>query len=719
MGKFKLAIGIHNHQPVGNFDHVIDEAHNKAYKPFIELFKEFPKLKLSLHQSGILWKWQQDRYSNYFDEVQQLIYDGRIELMTGGFYEPVLPSIPDRDKIEQINMLGRYSDGRFAYDTRGLWLTQRVWEPHLPFILKAAGVDYVPVDDTHFLYAGFEQNQLKGVFITEEEGATIKLLPIQKQLRYLIPFGTVEEIIEELKAQAEINPGGLAIYADDGEKFGVWPKTHEHCYKDGWLKDFFQALSDNSDWLEVITLEEAARTKPVGRAYLPSASYSEMLHWALPPIAFSEYEDFEKYLKDKKIFKKYGRFVRGGHWRGFIAKYDETNMMHKRMLMVSEMLDQYIKRTGQKYGRADEAKNFLFAGQCNCAYWHGVFGGLYLPHLRSAIYENLIKAENRLLEPLDKVHKDTVDYDCDGYNEAIITTNKYKAIIKQFDGGILAELDNREFAFNVTDTLRRRKEGYHWKLAEAQLDNEKSGVESKSIHDIVLTKEKGLEKVITDDWHMKRCFIDHFLTDDTDIKKFASGIYGDNGDFVLEPYSLELSNDPGQVRLKRDGKLWLPDGVRKLSIEKSYYFTPESDVININYALTSDEDISGLKFAVESNFNLLAGHADDRYIMFDGERPKKSFLDSQNSCKGCTSVQLRDDYKGFVIGLLSDKEIEFWQTPLFTVSLSEGGFEKVYQGTTILSIFNIDLKKGVPYELSLLLYTGSPDNMPPRMTRKA
>ena len=34
----------------------------------------------------------------------------------------------------------------------------------------------------------------------------------------------------------------------------------------------------------------------------------------------------------------------------------------------------------------EQARTALYRGQCNCAYWHGAFGGVYLPHLRNAIY---------------------------------------------------------------------------------------------------------------------------------------------------------------------------------------------------------------------------------------------------------------------------------------------------------------------------------------------
>jgi alpha-amylase len=722
MERFKLAIGIHNHQPIGNFDSVFDEAHNNSYMPFLKIFEQFDKLKLSLHQSGILWKWQEKTYPQYFDMIQQLIYDDRLELMTGGFFEPILPSIPDRDKLGQIEMLSRYLEGRFGSDPTGLWVTERVWEPHLPKILNSAGVQYVPLDDTHFLYSGFELNQLKGVFVTEEEGATVRLLPIQKRLRYLIPFGTVDEVIDELKTQADINPGGLAVYADDGEKFGVWPKTYEHCYQDGWLEKLFKALSVNSDWLEVITLAEAARTRPVGRAYLPSASYAEMLHWALPSTAFVEYEELEEWLKKNNKTEQYGRFVRGGHWRGFMAKYDETNMMHKRMLMVSDMVDQFAGEYPEKRETIDKARQNLYAAQCNCAYWHGVFGGLYLPHLRKAIYENLIRAEKFLIPSLDKVDERVFDYDNDGHDEIVVTTNKYTSIIKPSSGGMLVELDNREAAINLTDILRRRKEGYHRKLEKAQLDTEEvpANENTASIHDLVLTKEEGLDKILADDWHAKHCFIDHFLPDDINIDKFADGQCGDNGDFVLEPWIYDRGGKgkaPGMIKLIRNGKLWLPDNVVPLEIRKTFFFGKDSEVITVNYVLTSGEDLNGLRFAVENNFNLLAGHADDRFVLYDNNPDSREYLDAVVGKKNCTSVQMHDQWLNLAIVLMLDHTAEIWQTPIFTVSLSEGGFEKVYQGTSLLTIFELNIKKNIPLELSLMLFSGRPENMPPRMAR--
>ncbi len=716
MGKFRLAIGLHNHQPVGNFDHIFEEAHNQAYSPFIKLLQQYENIRLSLHQSGILWNWQEENHPEYLQMVKKLVDQKRIELMTGGFYEPILPSIPDRDKKGQIELLNKYLKNKFNVEPTGLWLTERVWEPHLPKTLKQSGVQYLPIDDTHFLYAGFQHEDLKGVFVTEEEGYQIKLLPIQKKLRYLIPFGKIEEVINELKKQAEINPEGMAIYADDGEKFGSWPGTFQHCYTEKWLEELFAALEYNNDWLEVCPLGEAAITEPVGRAYLQSASYAEMLHWSLPPKAYVEFEDFENWLKDSGKITEYGRFVRGGHWRGFLGKYPESNLMHKRMLSVSAKLSEYEKTNPDNFETINEAREQLYAGQCNCAYWHGVFGGLYLPHLRSAIFENLIGAEKLISElPRDDTKTEVSDYDCDGFDEITVTTNKFISVIKPSTGGSMVELNCLESNFNPTDILNRRKEGYHRKLSSAVIDGIENENGSNSIHDSMKAKESGLENILAEDWYLRRCFIDHFLGNDVNIDNFLSAKFFDSGNFVLEPYQHVKDSAPGIIDLRRFGHFQQNNIFKAIRIDKRYHFSLDSEAISVNYCLTAlNEDISDVRFAVENNFNFQAGHADDRYILFNGQKIGDGYLDATVVRPKNHSIIMQDDWRKFAVAMMVDKTAEVWQGPINTVSLSEGGFEKVYQGTSLIHLFNLLLKKGEPTEISFLLFAGNPKTMPPR-----
>ncbi|MCK4428203.1 MAG: DUF1925 domain-containing protein, partial [candidate division Zixibacteria bacterium] len=502
MKKLKFAFAIHNHQPIGNFEHVFESAYTCCYLPFLEILEKRPHFKISVHFSGILLEWISDHHPETLDKIKALVEKNQVEMMTGGYYEPILPTIPDCDKIGQIQKLSQFIQEEFNTNPVGMWLAERVWEPHLPKPISEAGVKYTIVDDSHFKYSGLTEEELLGYFITEELGHSLNLFSSSEFLRYSIPFKEPKETIKYFRRIASEDGNNLIVYGDDGEKFGVWPETYKHCYKDRWLERFFSEIEKNGDWIELIHLKDALNLlPPKGRVYLPTASYHEMNQWSLPPKAFQEYEEFEHILsegspakgggKDQNLYERFGIFVRGGFWRNFLAKYPEANNMHKKMLLVSERIAKTKSSHKQKIGKAKElvlskakelvlsqAKDELWKGQCNCPYWHGVFGGLYLPHLRSAIYKHLIEAEkvtDELAHPTGStgslqtkkwIDHQILDFDKDGQDELLVHTPIFGLYFSLASGGSLFELDFKPKSLNLLDTLTRREEGYHKKLRE-------------------------------------------------------------------------------------------------------------------------------------------------------------------------------------------------------------------------------------------------------------
>ncbi|HSP45679.1 MAG TPA: 4-alpha-glucanotransferase, partial [Chthoniobacterales bacterium] len=277
---------IHSHQPVGNFEYVFESAYQKSYLPFVQAVTRHPGIRLALHYSGPLLEWMEAHHPEFFDLLRGLIEKGQVELVGGGFYEPILIAISPEDRQEQILRLANFIEERFGVRPRGAWLAERVWEPQLPSTLAGAGVIYTLVDDIHFLASGFDLAQLHGYYISEDLGATVKVIPGLKALRYLLPFSPVADAIAFLKKTAQDHPGGFAAMGDDCEKFGVWPETYKHCYEEGWIEGFFTALEANSTWLETALPGECLeQLAPLGRADLPTASYTEMTEWALPTPA--------------------------------------------------------------------------------------------------------------------------------------------------------------------------------------------------------------------------------------------------------------------------------------------------------------------------------------------------------------------------------------------------------------------------------------------------
>ena len=441
----KLALVIHFHQPVGNLDAVVRDATDRCYRPFLDVLDSHPDVKMTLHYSGCLLEWLEANASDVTDSIRALSERGQIELMTGGFYEPVLAALPHRDRVGQIRMLTDHLARRFGADATGLWLTERVWEQDVVGAITEAGVRYTVVDDTMFHSVGVTDAELTGPFVTDHDGDPLMIYAGDRRLRYLIPYKKVERVIGYIEGESDER---LFVYADDGEKFGEWPDTFERVYAKGWLRSFFGSLSASD--IELVTIgEHAAETDPRGRVYLPSSSYDEMMTWALPAEARLTVGRARRELA-KDDPGGLLPFVRGAPWRSFIAKYPEVNQLQKRMLFVSRSLE--------SAGSDGEALRELYRAQCNCAYWHGAFGGVYLAFMRTALWHHLMRAEARIgtgiPEPLE------IDLDADARPE-ILLPGPWGAAVIDPRAGVLLELDDWTFGANLLAVTARHEEAYH------------------------------------------------------------------------------------------------------------------------------------------------------------------------------------------------------------------------------------------------------------------
>ncbi len=701
MKKVKFVFGIHNHQPVGNFDFVFEDAYQKSYLPFLQVLNRHPKIRISLHFTGILLDWLEKHHPDLLHLVRKMTERGQLEIMSGAYYEPILSVIPREDRLGQIRKQTRRVKSLFGYEASGMWLAERIWEPDLPSTLFDADIRYTVIDDTHFKYAGLTDADLNGFYITEDNGKSVYLFPINKHLRYTIPFQDPQETIRILQERASEDGQTVIVFADDGEKFGVWPDTYQHVYENGWLDQFFSAVEQNSDWIEMLHFDEiVGEVMPKDKIYLPTASYSEMMHWSLFTPTFHLYEEFDTLLKDKNLLEKYGIFVRGGFWRNFMSKYPEVNVMHKKMLRVSRKL--WALNAAQRR-QVQPAFDHLWAGQCNCPYWHGVFGGLYLSHLRYAIFQNLIQAE-KMADAIQKTEFPIVehtDFDIDGQQELIIETSIHNVYLKPSSGATLLEYDFKPSDKNLLDTMTRREEGYHRKLADAvvvgkesEADNDDSAA---SIHDILRAKEPNLMDHLNYDWYQRKSFVDHILGHGTTLEEFTRARFREEGDFVNQPYEVKnITSTPKEVRIKfrRDGHVWVNGNHRPLTIQKTLTILEKEAAIMAEYTLiNSGKEALELQFAVEFNFGLQAGHEDDRFYYDRDGRLDNSYLDSSGILTDHDFIALKDEYLRIDARLHSTREAEIWRMPVETISLSEAGFERVYQSSSVLFIWKISLEK--------------------------
>ena len=688
MARLYLGIVLHNHQPVGNYGFVIEHLYEQAYEPMLAALERHAGIRVAFHNSGPLWDWLEQRRPEYIERLRTLCTRGQVEMMTGGYYEPILPMVPDGDKIGQIQKLTSYIERQFGQHPAGLWLTERVWEPGLPAPLSRAGVEWTPVDDAHFRTVGMPQSQLDGYYVTEDQGRRINVFAGSQRLRYTIPWLDVPDLIEELRWIAEQSrDDAYIVLGDDGEKFGGWPTTYTHVWESGWLDRFFSAVEEQADWLEVITPGAYMREHEArGLAYLPAASYAEMMEWSMPPDAATEYHRIGARLHDEHR-EEVLRYVRGGFWRYFLARYPEANAMHKRGLRIAE-----------KLGRADsaEARDALWQGQCNCPYWHGVFGGLYLRNIRAATNSNLVRAERLADEAArrDDITVERRDFDYDGHAEILVQTRELSLMFHPSRGGMISEVDLRKRDHALLDVVPRYREAYHADLIEGT-----AGATSEdltNIHGGVRFKEEGLADAIVFDNDRRGGLQDGMLDADVGPDDYAAHRYEARFD-TSGAWTADVQRVEGGVvvRQEREASGW--------RIAKEVEIPLFGERVSVRYeCMNTTAKRRYARLVSEWNISVPQDrNGDDRIAMLRADGDERDLTAGAGTVEA-RSFELRGS-AGYVFEIGGIGAIEAWHMPVHTVSSSEGGLERVWQGTCVALTRTVDLApwESTSFEFSL------------------
>ncbi|MBB6098420.1 alpha-amylase [Deinobacterium chartae] len=658
MNKLELALVFHHHQPSGNLPEMFEKAFREAYEPFVDALERHPGVRVTLHYSGALLDDIRERRPAFLEKLRALQARGQVELLGGAMYEPILAAIPDRDKLGQIRYNAEVLEEMFGVRPRGVWLAERVWEPHFPAILEAAGVKYTLLDDTQFEAIGYAPGDLLGSYLTEEEGRAVEVFPMNTELRPLLPFEPPQRFLEALRKlmptapETPETPLPLVVIGEDGEKFGLWEGTAQICYEGGWLDRFFEALEKATDWLSTTTLEARVKTaRPLSHAYLPSGAYAEMGEWSLPLEAAAAF----RAARERGV--PVPRLA-GGHWRNFLVKYPEVGAMQKRMAYVSRKLHNTPRAPQQAYVH-------LYRAQAGDAYWHAHHGGAYHNFLRFSVYRNLIEAENAV-EPrkYSWLEIEYVDIDADGSEEVVVESNTMNLHFKPRSGGTLTEWDFRPRAVNLTDSFTRRREPYH------------AGT------DLLL------------DHYLRRSLIDHFVGGEVSLQQFAQGDYLELGDFVHGDF--EAGKYRNRVTLRRVGTVRGPAGVPvEVELKKSVRVLPKENRLEIEYKITNHGDWDIItRFGSEWNFGLLAAHAPDRYYAVGGRRVAD--LGSTFETRDVAQASLVDEWLGLEVSFeFEGREALLWNHPVETLvpGAPGGALEAVYQSSVTMPLWDLDLPK--------------------------
>jgi len=618
----------------------------------------------------------------------------------------VLASLPERDRIGQLRRMGDELESLFGRRPSGAWLAERVWEPDLPTSLAAGGYDWTILDDAHFRAASIPEEDLWGPYTTEDQGRLLTVFGSEQGLRYRIPFRDVEDVIGYLRDHATEDGGRVGMMGDDGEKFGSWPTTWQHCWGEGrWVERFFEALEANAGWLSTTTPSAwLADHRPIGRVYVPTGSYAEMGEWALPADESRVYASVLHQAQEAG--RPEARWLRGAFWRNFQIKYREINDLHKQMLRTSDKVDAMALGPAR-----DLALDHLYRGQSNDCYWHGLFGGIYISHMRLATYEHLIAADDLSDTATGALRTaERRDLDMDGQDDVRLAGPGQVVTVDLTSGAGIGGWDIRAVRHALGAVLRRRPEAYHQTLRDHEAALARASSIAKpalpggldvtprdgpaapaSIHDIVLTKEVGLADQLHYDPYERRSGLVRLLAPDTEPTAWATGRATELGDAVDGAFEIDLLQTDRLVA-SRAATIATPHGPAAIRVVKELVLGGDRRSPTLDLTVTvenrSDRAIDAL-LGIESTLTMLGGGGNpSAWWEIEGARTGH---DTTGSTDRLTAFAQGNDYVGIAVAATVSRPAAAWWAPVETISNSEGGFERIYQGSGLLLSWPLQL----------------------------
>ena len=652
MKRTKLVFGAASTQPVGATDDEIEDAYQRAYKPFLKTLYNAPDIPSTLFFSGHLLTWLEKHHSEYTDVLSEMIDRKQVEILGGGFYDPVFTIIPRPDRIGQVESLTTLLRKRFGRRPRGSWVTEHIWEPSLASTMNSSGMDFVFLDDNHFQAAGLTGDLMYRPCLTEDQGKTIVVFPVCHELVRMARDKSPEDVIAFLKSKRSDDPSRLVVLIDNGERFRGTFGDGKKGPDSSWLSRMLHLMQENREWLNV-ELPSALNQhhQPQPRGYFASA-----------------------------FFDKSTGSV-GGCFRHNITRYPESNLMYAKMQYIHILVNQI---RGDKY-RKQAAREELWKGQCHTAYWHGSHEGIYSNRLRKQVYCSLIEAEKKTRERgIFRPSIVTVDFDMDGVDEYLFQGQEINAYVHEC-GGTLFELDYLPRPWNYLDTLSRHREKYH------------SAEVASAGYDLV----------------PRRGFVDHFLNPKTTLSGFEAARGSQQGSFESDIYKcISVKRDSHVLQFRAEGTVD-PSSPRNgngrgsrsrpssgksgpipVTLEKRYQFKRSS--LDVEYTITNNgEQLLSTIFTPELNLSFLSQEPDHlRMFARSGKSQPRECSPEMTEHTGVAELRLDDIQNEVSITVGFGADVPLWTLPVMTMGRGPEGVRARYQSSSILPRWSLALQPG-------------------------
>jgi 4-alpha-glucanotransferase len=664
MRTIHLVFGVHWHAPLGYSDHEFEAVYQDTYKHFLSTLYEVERLPVVLHYSGIVLEFLEKNHPEYLNLLDEMVKRKQVELLGGGFYDPVLPIIPLIDKIGQLELCTTYLRSHFGKRPRGAWLPEQVWESTLPNTLRSCGLEYTFLNETAFKNSHCAAEDIFYPHLTEEQGKNVIVFPLALRLKELLFTKSPKEVITWLKRQASPDGDRVVSLLIDGECYTrglVLSKRWRHA---NWLKEFFARLLETNGVICPVVPQEYLKTRSVTRKTYFSSTFSRsVFRAALPARAVQT-------TRERRSARRPDDDWSGTNFKQIFTKYRESSLLYAKMMYTHLTVQQMRGDKSRKTSALEE----LWRGQCHYAYWHDSHLGIYDNALRKEVYRSLINAEKYTRTKgsfLSSII--TADFDFDGESEHLYQSNELNVYIHR-QNGMIYEMDYLPVSWNYADSLSRIREAYH-------------GDDDGAV-----------------DRYPRKAFIEHFFK----YRKNTAGVA--LAERILDlcacpgaKYELkELKREQRQISFLFEGLL---DGQRKkspVSMEKQYAF--KKNTIVVGYRIKNPgERKTAFHFGVELNLSF-SSPLKENLRLYDASKKTNVEIDVASGDRvNVKKATIEDRLHNVAIDLSFIKPCSLQNHLLVTRARAHGKIGEQFQALCLFPAWEIELEPEEVWEGALEL----------------
>ena len=345
------------------------------------------------------------------NKLRKAIEDGSLELLGGGFYDPMLPLFPTELQSMQLEQHGSFLWKHFKVEPTGYFNSSMVWEMEMTDLLEEHRFEYALVQEASLQDALGRTTPVSGWYSVEDKGAFLKIVPISQTLSRAI---AEDDFHWQEIAEPYCRGGKTAVIALD-----IPPQP-------GDIIPFFERLID---FLETNELE----TKTVASVVNEQTSEGR--------ISFL-----------LSAGQKIGLPATAKTCRELLVKRPEVNLLHKTLLSLyhrakDTLKDHELKEIYQMLMPAMSPIYYRDMQDCE---------GMRTPMVRWWGARFLLQVANRLTElvSFDGIRLDIADFMLDGHKYIWAENHSYSFLLDYFGGGILRILNAKDPENNLLSSWR-------------------------------------------------------------------------------------------------------------------------------------------------------------------------------------------------------------------------------------------------------------------------